>query len=136
MAVSDRQCIVILEKDVDIESISCILSDKNIQFGDYKIYVKFSDSLPLDYEVKIPQSFSNQLFTIRTKQDGDKIRSKGMHGQKQKLQDIYTNAKLDYLQKKIQPVILLGNAIVWIPGIKKSIDTIDTDEDGWIIGIE
>ena len=59
-----------------------------------------------------------------------------MHGQKQKLQDIYTNAKLDYLQKKTQPVVVLGKDILWIPGIKKSMDTIDTNEEGWIIGIE
>ena len=41
-----------------------------------------------------------------------------MHGQKQKLQDIYTNAKLDYLQRK-QPVVVLGKDILWIRGLRK-----------------
>lgn len=136
MAVSDRQCILILDKDIDLGSISIVICNTNLQYGNYKISIKSSDSLPLDNEVKISLGFEGQLLSIRAKQDGDKIKSKGMHGQKQKLQDIYTNAKLDYLQKKTQPVVVLGKDILWIPGIKKSMDTIDTNEEGWIIGIE
>lgn len=57
---------------------------------------------------------------VRTKQDGDKMEVKGLHGTK-KVSEIFINEKIPKSKREILPVVTDSNGhILWIPGIKKS----------------
>lgn len=57
---------------------------------------------------------------VRTRIDGDRISVKGMLGNK-KINDIFINSKISFLDRNIWPIVVdSNNTVIWIPGIKKS----------------
>lgn len=132
IAVSDRKKIIYLNEEIDLIPAVIDLEEGEFTFGNNYFTIKKSMKVPDIHEIKLTISDDKSIM-VRTRMDGDKIRSLGMGGQKQKLQDIYTNAKLDYMDKKVQPVVLYNNEIVWVAGIKKSIHTLTGKEEGWLI---
>lgn len=57
---------------------------------------------------------------IRTKQIGDKMEVKGMHGSK-KIKDIFIDSKVPIQKRESYPIVTDShNKIVWLPGLKKS----------------
>lgn len=64
-------------------------------------------------EVKLP-------LTVRTRQNGDKIRIKGMEGRK-KVNNIFTNEKIKAEDRNIWPIVCDETGkVIWLPGLKKS----------------
>ena len=58
--------------------------------------------------------------SIRNKQNGDKIEVLGLKGSK-KIKDIFIDEKVDYFNRKNQPVVVSSTGeILWLPGLKKS----------------
>lgn len=57
---------------------------------------------------------------VRNRMIGDKMTVKGMLGRK-KIGDIFTNCKIDTINRETWPVVVdSSNQVVWIPGLKKS----------------
>jgi tRNA(Ile)-lysidine synthase len=52
-------------------------------------------------------------------QSGDRIIPFGMHGHK-KVKDLYIDKKIPALQRRVIPLIINGENIIWIPGVKRS----------------
>jgi len=120
-AYSDRQKIVYLDKSPQLSTFHFELKEGSFDtdFGILEI-TRVQNYTADKNELLLPPELRGSELIIRTKEDGDRITSMGMDGQKQKLQDVFTNAKLDYLQKQIQPVIEFQKMILWIPGVKRS----------------
>lgn len=55
----------------------------------------------------------------RPMQSGDRIIPFGMHGHK-KVKDLYIDKKIPALQRRVIPLIINGENIIWIPGVKRS----------------
>lgn len=135
MAVSDRKAIIYMDREVVIDPVVTELREGPLNIWAGKIIIERSGRPAGQDEIKLSADLDGNRMTIRTRQDGDRIAPLGMGGKKQKLQDIYTNARLDYLEKKLQPVILINDRIVWIPGLKKSTDVLaeDNNQQGLIL---
>ncbi len=58
--------------------------------------------------------------TIRGWMPGDFIFPQGMKGKKKKLQDVFSDAKLNVQEKHRIPIFISNKQIVWIPGICRS----------------
>jgi len=59
-------------------------------------------------------------FIIRTKQNGDRMKVKGLNGTK-KVKDIFIDKKVPIDEREIWPVVTDQDGIIlWIPGLKKS----------------
>jgi tRNA(Ile)-lysidine synthase len=58
---------------------------------------------------------------VRTREQGDKIKLKGMNGRK-KVKDIFIDEKIPLHSRNSWPIVEDGNGnILWLPGLKKSI---------------
>ena len=131
IAYSDRQKIVYLNKQLPDFSSDVVLKDgvKDLWFGRVTIRVVEKEVTDLgENQYLLIASNLEESITIRIKQNGDKIRSLGMNGSFQKLQDVYTNAKLDYLEKQLQPVFVNNDEIFWVPGLKRSQRNTNVDQ--------
>ncbi len=67
-----------------------------------------ADQLPLD-----------QLLYVRSRKPGDRIRLFGMSGSK-KLKKVLMEEKIPRHLRRFQPVVVLGEEIIWLPGIRRS----------------
>lgn len=73
-----------------------------------------------NYVIKLNTKDIKLPLHIRTKQDGDKIKIKGLNGRK-KIKDIFIDEKIPQEERKIYPILTDDkNNILWIPGLKKS----------------
>lgn len=60
------------------------------------------------------------VLIIRTWKEGDRIRPFGLKGKSKKLHDIFIDKKIPKWKRKLIPVILFEDEILWIPGIIRS----------------
>jgi tRNA(Ile)-lysidine synthase len=56
---------------------------------------------------------------VRTRQDGDRFRPKGLKGSK-KLKDFFIDAKIPREKRKITPIIYDGKGILWVGGYRQA----------------
>ncbi len=134
-AVSDREKIIYINKAIHVQPVEFDLAVGEIQIWNGRIIISkgYKDGLNSD-QIRLPESLGGTLVSIRNKREGDRIRPLGMNGSKQKLQDIYTNAKLDYLDKLLQPLLVINDEIMWIMGVKRSEKyQVDVGEVGFIL---
>ncbi|MBS4221077.1 tRNA lysidine(34) synthetase TilS [Bacillus sp. FJAT-49711] len=87
------------------------------------IHVKMASDFPIKESADIlilqPQDIEFPLI-IRTRQQGDKIKLKGMNGTK-KIKDIFIDMKIPVEERKIWPIVTdRTGKLLWIPGLKKS----------------
>ena len=73
--------------------------------------------------------------TVRNRKDGDSFSPLGLKGKK-KLQDIFTDNKVDLDSRDRIPVILSGNSIVWVVGYRISDDVKVTPRTKKVVKIE
>ncbi|MCH5167105.1 MAG: tRNA lysidine(34) synthetase TilS [Erysipelotrichales bacterium] len=77
-------------------------------------------------DIKLPLS-------VRTRENGDKIKVKNMDGTK-KLNDIFIDMKMNKMKRDSWPIVVdANNEIIWIPGLKKSQFDIPISEEYDII---
>jgi tRNA(Ile)-lysidine synthase len=65
---------------------------------------------------------ANQLqgkLTVRNRQNGDRMSLHGMCGTK-KVKDLFIDAKIPFRIRDTLPIVLAGDKIIWIPGVKRS----------------
>jgi tRNA(Ile)-lysidine synthase len=76
----------------------------------------------------------NGPLIVRTREQGDKIKLKGMNGRK-KVKDIFIDEKIPIHSRHSWPIVEDGNGnILWIPGLKKSVFEADsTNEDKYVV---
>lgn len=60
------------------------------------------------------------VLTIRRARPGDRFQPLGLRGRSQKLSDFWINAKLPRRARAAWPVVVRGEAIVWVPGFRLS----------------
>ena len=73
-----------------------------------------------NYIIKLNTKDIKLPLHIRTKQEGDKIKIKGLNGSK-KIKDIFINEKIPKKERITYPILTDDeDNILWIPGIKKS----------------
>ena len=130
IAISDRQKIIYINKEIPDFCFDLNLKDgfMDLWFGRVTIRKVEDETMKIgENQYLLNVSKLEEKIIIRSKHDGDKIRSLGMNGSFQKLQDVYTNAKLDYLEKRLQPVFVKNSGIFWVPGLKRSQRNINSD---------
>ncbi|APH06709.1 tRNA lysidine(34) synthetase TilS [Bacillus weihaiensis] len=72
----------------------------------------------------------NEPLIVRTREQGDKMKLKGMNGRK-KVKDIFIDAKISLHSRHSWPIVEDGNGnILWIPGLKKSVFEDEWDQKG------
>ena len=59
---------------------------------------------------------------IRNWHPGDRMKPLGMKGKRKSLKKIFVDHKIDRISKSWIPLITVGNKILWVPGLKRSID--------------
>lgn len=57
---------------------------------------------------------------LRNWKAGDKIKPFGLSGKSKKVQDVFTNCKINLWEKSKVPLVCSGDQIIWIPGILRS----------------
>jgi len=57
---------------------------------------------------------------VRARAPGDRIQVIGMGGQSTKLSDLMINAKLPQRARQFWPVVVSGNYVAWVPGLRIS----------------
>jgi tRNA(Ile)-lysidine synthase len=68
----------------------------------------------------LPVSSVSLPLTVRSRQEGDRMRVKGLGGTK-KIKDIFINEKVPLFKRNSWPVVIDGTGqIIWLPGLKKS----------------
>lgn len=73
-----------------------------------------------NYTIKLNTKDIKLPLHIRTKQEGDKIKIKGLNGSK-KIKDIFIDEKIPKEERKIYPILTDDkDNVLWIPGLKKS----------------
>ncbi|MBK9108015.1 MAG: tRNA lysidine(34) synthetase TilS [Saprospiraceae bacterium] len=65
------------------------------------------------------QNLGFPLF-LRNWQKGDRIKPFGLSGKSKKVQDVFTDCKLNIIEKSKVPMVCSGDQIIWIPGILRS----------------
>ena len=61
----------------------------------------------------------DQPLYVRSREPGDRMRVFGMSGSK-KLKKVLMEKKIPRHLRRFQPVVVLGEEIIWLPGIKRS----------------
>ena len=61
---------------------------------------------------------TGERFTVRTRRPGDRICPLGMDGHSLKLSDLLINVKLPGRARDGWPLVLAGEEIVWVPGVR------------------
>ena len=66
-------------------------------------------------------SLSNHPIRVRPWQQSDRIAPFGMEGKRKLVSDVLTEAKITGERRRSYPVVeMVGNAILWVPGIRRS----------------
>ncbi|MEZ4982617.1 MAG: tRNA lysidine(34) synthetase TilS [Saprospiraceae bacterium] len=95
-----------------------------INYDDCHFEFEQLEYIPEDYKTapKHIAYFDADVFdwpiVLRHWEDGDSIKPLGMDGQSQKLQDIFSNLKIDRFQKKKIVLIESQQKIAWIAGLR------------------
>ncbi|MFZ5945254.1 MAG: tRNA lysidine(34) synthetase TilS [Bacillota bacterium] len=97
----------------------------------------FADTLPqttgkFDKIALNPQQITSPL-QVRNRKPGDKIQPWGMAGTK-KVKDIFIDLKIPQQERDFIPLVVMGNEIIWIPGITLNEKyRMKTKEEGYLI---
>lgn len=91
---------------LEMVEINWVGAEKPLLFDKYEAYF---DADTLGFPI-----------TIRGWMPGDFIFPQGMKGKKKKLQDVFSDAKLNVQEKHRIPIFISNQQIVWIPGICRS----------------
>lgn len=62
---------------------------------------------------------ANAPIIVRTRQAGDRLEPLGLGGST-KLKDLFINLKITQAERDRQPLILVGEDIIWLPGLRRS----------------
>ncbi len=85
---------------------------------------KLSDGRPLEktapYQAWLDGRTAAGGLTLRTRRPGDRIKPLGMGGKSIKVADLMINEKIPAQARKYWPLILSGEEIIWIPGLRIS----------------
>lgn len=119
-AIYSRDQICIILKDPANWDLSFIIEPGDIQVFQGKLLIEEIDNQqkPTDKNtIHLPLAMLNKKAYWRKKCPADKIKIKNGH---HKIQDLYTNEKLNYFQKEMQPILAVDEEILWIPGLKEA----------------
>lgn len=121
MAVSDRNKFVILQKDLKIPPLQITLTPRTYETDSGELLITKANSLKAQNKniLLLPSEKWNQTLIVRSWRSGDSIQLSS-DGGSQKIQDVYTNQKLNYIEKITQPIVEMEGKIIWLPGIKNA----------------
>lgn len=122
VAYSDRDAFILLHSPLGEQKIDFQLEIGTIPLwsGQVKItkHQTYKKSRP--DELVLPFSLSGETFTLRNWLPGDRFMIDGKSGKHQKIQNLYTNNKLNYLEKEIHPLLIYHQQIIWIPRLRNA----------------
>lgn len=75
---------------------------------------------PDPYQVWIDPGDPRVTLSIRTRLPGDVIKSLGMNGHTVKISDLMINQKIEKSARDSWPLVLAGDEIAWVPGLRVS----------------
>ena len=108
--------------EIEIEDIVKLPNDMNIELVKNCDWTNNNCTRLSSKEVKLP-------LYVRNRQDGDKIKIKGMDESK-KVNNIFTNEKISKKERDIWPIVCDNeDNIVWLPGLRKSVFDKDKNEE-------
>jgi len=85
--------------------------------GFIKMPVTLPGALPARCYIRLPQD--SETLWVRTRKVGDRIQLTGADGH-QKLQDIFTDAKVPAFERDRIPLLATDQDLIWIPGLRIS----------------
>lgn len=88
-----------------------LILNQTIKFNDFKLRVRSGKGTPGRDNVLLPMGFSDNL-KVRTWRKGDKIEAK--FGTK-KIQDVFTDAKIELSERSRWPIVTHNEKVVWVP---------------------
>jgi tRNA(Ile)-lysidine synthase len=119
---SDRSAFVVHHRPLGSQNISFVLVECDVPLWSGHLQIKkignYQKSTPA--ELILPASYSGNTLTIRNWLPGDRFRVDNKTGNHQKIQNLYTNNKLNHLEKELQPLIILRKEIIWIPCLRNA----------------
>jgi len=96
----------------------------DIQFGDFEFQFSFHDVSEFEKPDSPNVAFFDvdklSLLTLRFWEDGDSFSPFGMGRQVKKVRKLFTDAKYDVDQKRRTPLLLNGEDIIWVCGLRAS----------------
>ncbi|MHB9032885.1 MAG: tRNA lysidine(34) synthetase TilS [Anaerolineae bacterium] len=69
--------------------------------------------------IMLAQETLSEPLLLTTRRPGDALKPLGMHGQTQKLHDLFINAKVPSTERSFVPVLRSGDDIVWVAGFRQ-----------------
>lgn len=120
-ALIDRDKIIVSDNSA-VENYDCLISENDFEvFEPVHLKIKKrtvnSEIIRNNKVLTIDISKAEFPLRLRTWKQGDIIYPYGLNG-KQKLSDLFTNLKMNRFEKEKQLVLLSGEKIMWVVGIK------------------
>ena len=122
---------LVLPGVVELVDLGVVVSVESCR-GRYPVYPNPMGTYP--QEAYLSQKLAKHSLMVRSWEPGDRISPLGMKGRK-KLQDVFTDAKVERSERKRIPLICLGEQILWIPGyaVDRRAGVEDFSEPSWHI---
>lgn len=70
------------------------------------------------FVLRLPEGALRSGLYLRAPRDGDRLRPAGMHGHRQKLSDIFVNAKIPQRFRAAWPIVTTGEEVIWVAGLR------------------
>lgn len=147
--IVDRKFLIVTEINNIKESAILINSDcKSVEIGDNKLHLEYSNykkDLHFNDSGKIAYFDADKIefpLTIRRWQAGDYLYPLGLTKKrsdkpgKKKVSDILTDLKLNLLEKENTKVLLSGEKIIWLVGIRQDIRLNVTDKTSKLLKVK
>lgn len=119
----DREAIFIQKIDEKTAFTPVVMEQEgSYEVGEYKIHISTVESYTFDESANVAYFDADQLafpLIVRKWQDGDRFTPLGMKGSK-KVSDYLINAKISLVEKEKTLVLLSGDEIVWLVGMRIS----------------
>lgn len=94
---------------------------QTLRHEDWELSIRLSDKRPPVDGGAVAVFDANELFgtfTVRSRQDGDRIRLRG--GGSKKLQDMFVDRKIPISMRSRVPVVLKGDEVIFVPPYRKT----------------
>ena len=116
---------------VELRELGIVISVEACR-GRYPVYPNRIGTYP--QEAYLSQRLVKQSLLVRSWEPGDRISPLGMKGRK-KIQDVFTDEKVERSDRKRIPLICLGEQVLWIPGyaVDRRAGVEDFSEPSWHI---
>ncbi len=120
--LKEREYLRFVREPDALKTVLRLNPNETVEFDDWQISVKLVERDQIEFTQNPDVEFicGDRLvfpLLVRYWQEGDRFYPLGL-GKSQKLKEFFVNQKIEWLQKKQIPILLNGNEIVWVCGLR------------------